>query len=372
MKIILAIFRFFLWLRYKVEIKWTEILKHDWPILLLPNHVALVDPQILIAFLYKYLKVSPVASEKFYNKPILKQLMNSVWTVPIWDFEVWADPEKVREVFWNIVNWLKEWKNILIYPSWQIYRQWFESIIGKQSVYNIAKLMPENTKVIWIRDTWLWGSMWSMAWDNWKTWFWILALKSLFYIFVNFIFFVPKRNVTLELEDITDQINLYKNMSLWEFNKYLESFYNKNWEEKITYIKHYFFYNDVKSKKEPELITWSLKELNNIKSHDLSKIDEEVKNKIIEKISDIKEIDKNNIKENSKLIVDLYFDSLDLSEIKSYVQTNFEWASNPPINDLKTVWDLFIMAVWQSDNVEELKECNWQNNESSWDLVERI
>ena len=246
MKIILAIFRFFLWLRYKVEIKWTETLNHDGPILLLPNHVALVDPQILISYLYKYLEVSPVASEKFYNKPVLKQLMDSVWTVPIWDFEVWADPEKIKEVFWHIVEWLKNWKNILIYPSGQVYRQWFESIIGKQSVYNVTKLMPENTKVIWIRDTWLWWSMWSMAWDNGKTWFWTLALKSILLVFVNLRFFVPKRNVTLELEDITEQINLYKNMSLWEFNKYLESFYNKNWEEKVNYIKHYFFYNDVK------------------------------------------------------------------------------------------------------------------------------
>jgi acyl carrier protein len=55
----------------------------------------------------------------------------------------------------------------------------------------------------------------------------------------------------------------------------------------------------------------------------LSNIDEKVKNKIIEKIAQMKEVDKQNIDENTNLVIDLYFDSLDLAEIKSFVQTNF-------------------------------------------------
>ena len=161
-------------------------------------------------------------------------------------------------------------------------------------------------------------------------------------------------------------------MSLWEFNRYLENFYNKNWEEKVKFIKHYWFYNNVKNKKEPELIKWSLKELNNIKNHDLSKIDKKIKDSIIEKITLIKEIEKNSINENSKLVIDLFFDSLDLSEIKSFVAVNFKNSSNPPIWDLKTVWDLIIMAIWGSDSVEEMKRCNWQTINKEWDLVKNI
>ena len=85
MKLILFIFRFFLSLRYKIKITWSENLKHNWPILLLPNHVALVDPEILIVFLWKYLDISPLASEKYYNKPWLKQAMDLVWTISIWE-----------------------------------------------------------------------------------------------------------------------------------------------------------------------------------------------------------------------------------------------------------------------------------------------
>jgi acyl carrier protein len=372
MKFILFIVRRILSLRYKVTLDWIKNLKHDWPVLILPNHVALVDPRILISFLWKYLPVSPVASEKYYNKPGIQQIMKAVWTVPIWEMSAWADPEKVKEVFAKVVEAMKSWSNILIYPSWQIYRQGFESIKGKQSAYNIANMMPENTKVIWIRDTWLWGSLWSMAWDNGKTSFFWLYWKSIWYVIANLIFFVPKRKVNIYIEDITEQINTYKKMSLNEFNWFLENFYNKNWEEKINYIKHYFYFNDIANKKEPEIITGSEAELNSVKEYDLSKVDESVKNKIKEKISKIKEIDIKWINDNSKLILDLYFDSLDAAEIKSYVQANFDWASNPPITDLKTVGDLIMMAVWQSENEEELKECEWGESIDRWLLKEKL
>ncbi|MCD5380335.1 1-acyl-sn-glycerol-3-phosphate acyltransferase [Candidatus Gracilibacteria bacterium] len=372
MKIILFLVRRILSLRYSVDLKGVENLKHAGPVLILPNHVALVDPRIIISFLGKYLNVSPVASEKYYNKPVLKQIMDFVGTVPIGEMDAGADPEKVIEVFTKIVEAMQSGKNILIYPSGQIYRQGFESIKGKQAAYNIAKVMPENTKVIGIKDRGLWGSIWSMAWDNGTSGFGTLYLKSIWYVLANFVFFVPKRKVNIHIEDITEQINTYKNMSLNEFNGFLENFYNKDGEEEINYIKHYFYFDDVKDREEPEMISGSLEELNNTKSHDLSKIDSEIKNKIITKISELKEIDAKLVKEDSNLILNLFFDSLDLAETKSFVAGNFPGASNPPIGDLKTVGDLIIMAVGQSDNVEELKDCQWKENLNSGDLVEKL
>jgi len=385
MKLIILIYKFFLARRYKLEIKNTEILKHNWPVLLLPNHVALIDPQILITFLYKYLKLSPVASEKFFNVPILKQVMQAVWTIPIWEISAWANSEEVKKVFGDIVKALENWKNVLIYPSWEIYKQGFEVIRWKQAVYNIVKNMPENTRVIGLRQRWLWGSMWSKAWNWWKTGFFTLFWKWVFYIFANLIFFVPKRKVNIELEDITDQINTYKNMDLNSFNWFLENFYNKIplsqpfpqgekgvFIEKANFIKHYFYYNDVKNKKEPEIIEWSLKDLENTKNVDLSTISQETKDVVFEKIAGIKEIDISNIDENKNLVIDLYFDSLDMAEIKSFIQVKFPWSSNPPITDLKSVWDLLIMAEWKSDNEEELKDCNWQKWEEKGELVEKI
>lgn len=379
MKILLLIVRIVLSIRYKVKITWERNFEHDWPILILANHVALVDPRILLSFLWKYKNISPLASEKYYNKPVMKQIMDLFWTVPIWEVSSWANPEEVKKSFWKIIEALKNGKNILIYPSGQIYRQWYESIKWKQSVYNIVSLMPENTKVIWVRTRWLWWSLWSMAWDNWETWFWSSYWKSIFYGLANLLFFVPKREVSIKIEDITPKIKTYKKLSLNEFNTYLEHFFNHDWEEKINYIKHFFYYDDVKNKKAPEVISWSEKELNMTKVYDLSKIDEDLKNKIIEKISIIKDMkEKEKIKDNSNLVLDLYFDSLDLAEIKSYIQANFSGSSNPPITDLRTIADLYMMAIWKSENVEELKKCDWNNEDNKYKkassklLIDRI
>jgi 1-acyl-sn-glycerol-3-phosphate acyltransferase len=51
MKIILFFVRRILSLRYSVILKGANHLKHDGPVLILPNHVALVDPRIMISFL---------------------------------------------------------------------------------------------------------------------------------------------------------------------------------------------------------------------------------------------------------------------------------------------------------------------------------
>ncbi len=362
MKLILFFVRLVLSIRYKVKLHWVENLKHNWPVLILPNHEALVDPRILIAFLWKYIIASPVASEKYYNLPILRQAMDLVGTLPIWEMTAWASADDVKKVFSSIVDWLKAWKNILIYPSGQVYRQDFESIKWKQSAYYIANNMPENTKVIWIRQRWLWWSIWSKARDNGKTTFVKAYIQSIKFAFANLIFFVPKREVNIEIYDLTKEINENKKKSLNEFNKALEDFYNNEPKEELKFLKHYFYYNDVVDRKEPEIIEWSEKELNMTNSYDLSQIPEDVKNQIKEKIALIKGIDKIIVWDDSKLVLDLFFDSLDAAEIKSYVQANFPWASNPPITDLKTVWDLLVMAVWMSKSYDKLKECEWGGN----------
>ena len=325
--------------------------------------------------------LSPLASDKYYNTPWIKQVMDLFGTIPISEITSWDNTDEVKQSFEKVTEALSHNRNILLYPSWQIYKQWFESIVWKQSVYNIVKLMPDNTKVLWIQDRWLWGSSFSMAWDNGKSGLFYLLFRGIWVILANFIFFVPKRHVTLDIHDITTEINVQKNKTLNEFNLYLENFYNiiqdtnntpTFYKEKITYVPYYFYKDTVKNRPTPKLITGSLEDLGTITHHDISKIDIEIQENIITKISIIKEINSSSITPTSNLILDLYFDSLDLAEIKSYIQSYFTSASNPPINDLKSVWDLCIMAVWLSKNVEALKPCKWTPSDSNQKLYSKI
>jgi acyl carrier protein len=66
-----------------------------------------------------------------------------------------------------------------------------------------------------------------------------------------------------------------------------------------------------------------------------------IKNKIAEQ----KEISVNTIQDDSNLILDLYMDSLDLAEMKTFTASHFENASNPNMSEIKSVSDLYIMAV---------------------------
>jgi hypothetical protein len=51
-------------------------------------------------------------------------------------------------------------------------------------------------------------------------------LKSIFIILVNLIFFVPKREVKIEIQNLTKELKNIKDLN--DFNKYLEDFYNKD------------------------------------------------------------------------------------------------------------------------------------------------
>lgn len=69
MKLLGLIYRIILSLRYSIEVKGADILLQKKTRLILPNHQASVDPQILFTELIKYSRVQSVVSEKYYNAP---------------------------------------------------------------------------------------------------------------------------------------------------------------------------------------------------------------------------------------------------------------------------------------------------------------
>ena len=72
---------------------------------------------------------------------------------------------------------------------------------------------------------------------------------------------------------------------------------------------------------------------------DMSSIDipENVITKITAIIKKIKPEHSGKITIDTNLILDCFFDSLDMAELKSSVQSAFPDSSNPPLLDLKTV-----------------------------------
>lgn len=371
MKLLSFLYFQILKLRYKFNISWLEKIDKNKQYLVFPNHQALVDPQIIVSLIWQKINLSPVISQTYYNIPVLKQFFKLMWAVSMWDIQRWTSSiEDINKSLEWIKNWIKNRKNILLYPAWQLYSQWYEVIKWKKSAFNIVKEIDDKIEILVVRTTGLWWSHWSKAW-NWETPNFIKTfLKSILILIWNILFLTPKREVNIEIENYTKKLKNIKNIN--EFNQILEDFYNKDWEEIIKYNRHFFYFDNVKNKKEPSLISWSIKSISNSNKIDENIVPKEVKEKIIKRVCEIKEIQKEKINLESNLINDLFFDSLDLAEIKAFIQTNFQNSDNPPITSLKTIWDLCIMAIWKSNNNEKLKDCEWWKNKKIYSLIDNL
>lgn len=174
-------------------------------------------------------------------------------------------------------------------------------------------------------------------------------LKGFRYLLANLFFFLPKRKVEIEFSDQTDTLKLASQGSLEKFNQTLEAFYNARGEEKLRYIPHYCYYNDVKDKQLPEQIKNSLKSLQQVKHYQLSDFPSELVEAIFSEIKRIKNLpEQTELSLEKNLILDLYLDSLDMAELKNLILNHYPQASNTPILELKTVADLVAMARGKS------------------------
>ena len=210
--------------------------------LILPNHQSHVDPMLIAVIIEKYCDFVPVVSENYLKIPIIKYCLKSWNAIAVSDLSAGSkDTDVLKKISSQVQDALNKRMSVILYPSGQITRTPIEKIYNKQSAYKIVSNLPENTKVIGVRISGLWGSMWSVAWIGKQPNFVLTFLKGIFYFFANFIFFLPKRTVTFEFVNITEEARLKAMMNRGAFNSFMGEFYNVNGPEIATYIKHVFY-----------------------------------------------------------------------------------------------------------------------------------
>jgi long-chain-fatty-acid--[acyl-carrier-protein] ligase len=228
--------------RYKIVIKGSEVFNQDKASLLLPNHQALVDPIILLSHIYRYSSATPVISEKYFDIPVAKSFFRLIGAVRVSDLETGnRDTQVLKVITRSVLKGLKRKNNVLLYPSGQIAGQGYERIFNKKSAYHLVSKLPEEVQVVGVRITGLWGSMFSKAKTGKSPDFFLHLLKGFLLILANLIFFLPKRTVTIEFEDLTIKAELAALEGQKPFNTFLEGFYNLHGEEKPLFLKHFFY-----------------------------------------------------------------------------------------------------------------------------------
>ena len=228
--------------RYRLTVRGEELVNNQDIRLFLPNHPAQVDAPLLGAYLQKRMKIVPIVSDRFVTMPVVGYFMRKMDSISVTDLSTGKrDPDVLKNIMIQSNESVKEGKNLILYPAGQIKERAAEEIGNKQSAYLLVSELPEDVRIIGVKITGLWGSMWSRANRKDKPNFGLTLLKGMLLTFANLIFLQPKRKVEIEFQDISDQARKVAQGSRQEFNRYLEDFYNGPEAEPNVKVRYFFY-----------------------------------------------------------------------------------------------------------------------------------
>jgi long-chain-fatty-acid--[acyl-carrier-protein] ligase len=364
--------RFALWFRYRVTIKGLDqinphVLNKSGGVLFLPNHPTIfVDPTLITLAIWKKYPIRPVIVEYMYYMPLIHTVMRLMNALPIPNFVTSSNSLKKKradKVLETMIEDLKHKENFLIYPAGKTKHQ-AKEVIGASGVHRIIQAVPE-VNVVLVRTTGLWGSRFSRALTAghapppmFETIFW--GIKK---VLKNLLFFTPRRQVTIEFTPAGPDFPYQA--SRLEMNRYLEKWYNRpdgilpqTGEEpgESLYLVSYSMWKE---------------ELPEIKSKektgeeiDISKIPEEIQEKVKQKLSEMTQISVAQIEPDMDLAGDLGLDSLDNAELITFLDDQYE-VSGVPVHELTSVGKVMALAAKQISFGESTEE--EQVNLSRWD-----
>jgi long-chain-fatty-acid--[acyl-carrier-protein] ligase len=330
-------------LRYRVKIKGLKDIKNnpslkEGKILFLPNHAAVIDPMVIMAYLWPIFKMRPLIVDYAFENSLVRKFLFSVGSLSMPNFETSLTSnkvEKAKEVFKQIQSGLDHHDNFLIYPSGRVKNSGKEIIAGSSGVHRILSECPD-ANIVLIRSTGFWGSTFSKAYSKKTPDFFKTLAQDFKYLIGNLIFFMPRREILIEIEERNAFIP--RHGTRLELNQALEKWYNQYFfkekiytEEPLRRVSYYFWKRyflkplGTGLKKPSDKITFS------------SKIEEDIYQELYKKLGDVE------IAPNLNLFTDLGLDSLDLAELYSFLNTHY-FVEESAMQNVETVQDLIELA----------------------------
>jgi acyl carrier protein len=342
----------FLRLRYRITVKGLENLNKETlnkpgGIIFLPNHPSiLIDPAITTIAIYKKFTIRPLVIDYVYDAPLVNRLMVSLKALRVPNFDLSCNTlkrKKIEDELDEVIQGLKDKDNFLIYPAGQLKNSNKEVIGGHSGVYRIVESNPD-INIVLIRIKGLYGSIFSRYFEG-KT---PDVMSALVWcskeVIKNFIFFTPKREVTIEFHPAPADLPI-ENTSRLEFNRYLENWYNQPdglTEQKgelpgdSTILISYSMWHEKIPKRKAEE--------KNEEIFDISTISDEVKQKVLAKIGKMTDRPPADFKPEMHLAEDVGLDSLDTSELGAFLIEEFD-IEHVPVTELTTVGKMMGIAA---------------------------
>jgi len=340
---ILFIVKCLLSLRYRITVKGKEELTHlrrlqKGGILFLPNHPAEIDPVIVMSILGSKFHPCPLVVEHFYYGPGLSFFMKLVNALPVPSSIASTNKWKLKQVeklYANVANRLKRGDNFLIYPAGRLKLGGLEILGGTSLAHNLIQACP-NAKIVLVRTTGLWGSLFSRALTGRVPSFGKSLFEGFKILLKNGIFFVPRREVKVEFAVMPMDFAL--NASRTELNRYLEDWYNRYPEpgpEPLKLVSTLFWKTQLPTVAPPSEEKVEQKEVH---------VPSDVERKIYEQLSQISHRSISEIDRNMHLSLDLGLDSLDMAQLFTYLDEHYDIENLRP-GEAETVEDLLKVAV---------------------------
>lgn len=321
--------------RYKVEVIGLDQLHLDPKkgVLFLPNHPAYVDPLLLMSILGQRFQPGILIDEDQLKRPLMRIVQSYLPLYPIPDIVKVRTKggDAIAQTVNTLISELDKGKQLLLYPSGRIYRQDRELVHGTSSVHTILHGVKVPPQIVLIRTKGLWGSSLSFGATGRKP---AMGLRELFSFFtmvlLNFLFFVPKRKVTIEF--ILDQ-KFPLEQSKQEINSYLEHFYNAVPEDRLI-VPYYFFKRN--------LILQDLLKKKSISARPDGEVITSLTRKTI--YAKLQEMSGHkNLKDEMSLAIDLDMDSLSKAELIQWIDTEFG-VTDANTDQINTIEDALLYA----------------------------
>ncbi len=341
-------------IRYRIRLKGLESLNlpaHKKGTLFLSNHPSLIDPFINYVILWPKFQMRPVVIEYIFEIKLLKSILQSLRAIAIPNFGTAVNEYKIRQAeksIVEIIEGLKKGESFFIAPSGQVKRCGKEILGGTLISYEILKSCPD-INIVLIRTTGLWGSRFSRAFTKKTPELSQVLLEVWKIILKNFIFFVPKRKITIEYKLNPQELPRNPANKL-EINSYLEKWFNQYTDEMgqthevepLNLVSYNMWKNEV-----PQVFTV-------INKNREVEIHKETREKVYHELRRILDKPDLEIAPDMNLGYDLGIDSLNISELITFAARNFEVMTLYP-EDLETV-DALLIALSGGPREKHLRE----------------
>jgi acyl-CoA synthetase (AMP-forming)/AMP-acid ligase II/acyl carrier protein len=348
-------------LRYSITLKgFDQVAKAGTRgILLLPNHNALVDPVIIMAWLFPRFRLRPLADEYQVGRTALGRVVTvfGTYILPNMDRRGPAARDGMKKAVESLIEGLRSGESILLYPAGRIKRQLIEDLGSASGVEAIVKALPD-VRIVLVRHDGLWGSAFGWAAKGRMPSFGTVLIDGVKFILMNGIFFTPRRHVTIECVEPTD---FPRQADRSTMNRYMEAFYNAKISPN-TYVPYRFWESGGRQVR-PEPVQA-------LPQADASPVAVATRGLVLAHLAEMS--GRQDLELTHALARDAGLDSLAIAELVTWIQTEFGFSVGTP-ESLRTVGDVVLAAAGRGTSAAaaEFKPVasNWFGNANDHTLL---